>query len=82
MINSSRRGFLLGLGSTIIAAPAIVRAASLMKIRSLEQIDEFEFGGFESTIPIGQFRELTAVTCMDFVQIYQSSPLLDILQNG
>lgn len=32
---TTRRSFLLGLGSSIIAAPAIVRASSLMKIKPL-----------------------------------------------
>lgn len=31
----NRRGFLLGLGTSIIAAPAIVRAASLMPVRGI-----------------------------------------------
>lgn len=30
-----RRGFLIGLGSLLVAAPAIVRAASLMPVRGI-----------------------------------------------
>lgn len=83
-MNPSRRGFLLGLGSTIIAAPAIVRAASLMKIRAL---DEFEFSGFESTILLGQFGDLASIMLKAYrprliIQTYQTSPLLAALQNG
>lgn len=34
-MQSSRRSFLLGLGGSILAAPAIVRASSLMAIKPL-----------------------------------------------
>jgi len=34
-IETSRRGFLGGLGATLITAPAIVKAASLMPVRGL-----------------------------------------------
>jgi hypothetical protein len=33
---ANRRSFLFGLGSSLIAAPAIVRAASLMPVKALE----------------------------------------------
>ena len=36
MVDLSRRGFLGGLGAGLIAAPAIVRAASLMPVKALE----------------------------------------------
>jgi hypothetical protein len=36
MIDTSRRVFLGGLGAGLIAAPAIVRAASLMPVRALK----------------------------------------------
>lgn len=34
MVITSRRGLLLGLGASLVAAPAIVRAASLMLVRA------------------------------------------------
>lgn len=33
-MNTTRRGFILGAGATLLAAPAIVRAASLMPVRN------------------------------------------------
>lgn len=37
---TSRRGFLLGLGSALITAPAIVRAGSLMQVKTFKTIRE------------------------------------------
>ena len=34
-LDLSRRGMLFGLGASVLAAPAIVRAASLMPVRAL-----------------------------------------------
>ena len=48
MIESSRRGFLFGLGASLFAAPAIVRAASLMPVRSMLVLPSF---GWESFTP-------------------------------
>ena len=75
----NRRGFLLGL----LAAPAIVRASSLMPVRALLEleIDEpFRFTGFESTVP------LISESLMDtvrrtfvsslLVQIHKPDPML------
>lgn len=40
----NRRGFLMGLGGSVLAAPAIVRAAAnLMPIRSAPAMIPFEF---------------------------------------
>lgn len=33
MINPSRRSLIIGIGASLIAAPAIVRASSLMKVK-------------------------------------------------
>lgn len=38
IINPSRRGFIAGLGALVIAAPAIVRASSLMPVRAWREI--------------------------------------------
>lgn len=34
---SSRRSFLVGIGASLIAAPAVVKAASLMPVRGIVQ---------------------------------------------
>lgn len=34
----SRRGFIAGLGASLITAPAIVRASSLMKVKALSDL--------------------------------------------
>lgn len=43
LILPSRRGFIVGAAATLFAAPAIVRAASLMPIRPLPIAPEFIF---------------------------------------
>ncbi len=40
----ARRSFLTGLTATLIAAPAIVRASSLMKVKVIEQPADVTFG--------------------------------------
>lgn len=35
-MTTTRRGFLLGLGASLVAAPAIVRAASIMPVRRVD----------------------------------------------
>ena len=81
----TRRGFVRGLGALFVAAPAIVRATSLMPVRAID----LEFGtGFEFSgiLPdIHNLRaEFTAVTRRayvpkSFVQLYRSSPILKLL---
>lgn len=39
---SSRRGFLVGLATSLLAAPAIVRAASLMPVRQMPPAQTLE----------------------------------------
>lgn len=38
----NRRSFLIGLGSGLVAAPAIVRAASLMPVRGVRGLSKLE----------------------------------------
>lgn len=45
LITPSRRGFILGL-STLIAAPAIVRATSIMPVKSMTPILEAPVGNW------------------------------------
>ena len=87
MVELSRRWFLGGLGAGIIAAPAIVRAASLMPVKALER----EIG-FDALLGPGDrgpylvsaddlITRLQAVTRRVFVprlhvQIYDASPLM------
>lgn len=52
---SSRRGFLFGLGASAVAAPAIVRAASLMPVRAL-RLPDHKFV-FRTSIPSGTWRQ-------------------------
>jgi len=60
----SRRG-LIGSLISLAAAPAIVRASSLMPVKVMEptlaldgvpvEFDSFEFSGFYSLVPLGLF---------------------------
>lgn len=88
VMQPSRRGFLRLLGGAL-AAPAIVRVASLMPISALAE--PFEFSGFQTVIPASQlvtkdlYTELTAITPRAFVprlfvDIYRADPLLERLQ--
>ena len=43
MIDSSRRSLIIGIGASLIAAPAIVRASSLMRVRVLKPPFETAF---------------------------------------
>ena len=58
VMQPSRRGFLRLLGGAL-AAPAIVRVASLMPISALAE--PFEFSGFYSLIPLGQLPTQTTM---------------------
>jgi hypothetical protein len=46
-----RRNFLVGLFTSVIAAPAIVRAASLMPVRSMEPIEIIRPRGLVAGVP-------------------------------
>lgn len=78
----TRRGLLRGL-SIAVAAPAIVRAASLMPVKALAFLDD---GTFMPTYPGSVAAELAVITRKAFiprvfVQIYQATPLMSALQN-
>lgn len=82
-VDLSRRSFLRGAG-IVLAAPVIVKAASLMPISSFESL---EFSGFESRIPLGQLVDMDELSALTrkafipriFVQIYRSNPLIEMM---
>ncbi|HWS65680.1 MAG TPA: hypothetical protein VN325_23210 [Steroidobacteraceae bacterium] len=93
---TTRRGFITGLGALFIAAPAIVRVASIMPVRAfdldLTDYDAIEqelramSGGIEHSVR-DAFGELVSVTRMAFVprlfvEVYRASPLLAELQGN
>ena len=72
----SRRSFLTGLGASLIAAPAVVRFASLMPVRGIVQAVEPNL--------VGLYSELCHYTRKAFVprlfvQIYEPTPLFQML---
>jgi hypothetical protein len=89
-IIQSRRGFISGLGALFVAAPAIVRASSLMPVKSISVEDFLRYRMEEAyritrdSISENLYGELTQITCEAFlpgpyVQIYQESLLLAAL---
>jgi hypothetical protein len=77
---TSRRSFLLGLGSALVAAPAVVRAASLMPVRGIIQDVGVEYG----VISADMYGDLVSITRKAFVprffvQVYKQSPVLWLL---
>jgi hypothetical protein len=83
-MNLSRRGLITGLIS-FVAAPAIVRAASLMPVKALEA--EFEFSGFYSLYSTGFYGEMCAITREAFVprlfvSVYDIDPSLSFLRKS
>jgi hypothetical protein len=77
MIIPSRRSFLLGLGSALVAAPVVVRAASLMPVRGIIQDVGVEYG----VISADMYRDLVSITRKAFmprfsVQVYKQPPVL------
>jgi len=74
-LDLSRRSFFRGLGATLIAAPAIVRAASLMPVRRMIPFEfEHEFV-FQVSIPAGSWRAFNQ-GMPPFASLY---PELDLL---
>lgn len=86
---TSRRAFLTGLGS-IICAPAIVRASSLMPVKAYSFTTVYEdFGRITSVTMVnggagyvaGDFFTITRKAFVPhlYQQIYDSEPLLDMM---
>jgi hypothetical protein len=85
VILSSRRSFITGLGALFIAAPAIVRATSIMPVKALED-SAFEWSPFYTAYPVGiiSYDDLVSSTRKAFVprlfvSIYETSPILSAL---
>lgn len=57
-IITNRRGFLTGLGTLLITAPAIVRISSIMPVRAMTPEFEFYMDYFEwnTSIPLATWR--------------------------
>lgn len=74
-VTASRRGFLGGLIG-IIAAPAIVRAASLMPVRAPKLIDAGHEFVFRTSIPAGAWRQYNVGVPYDklFDDVFLRSP--------
>jgi hypothetical protein len=94
-LDLSRRGFFAGLGATLIAAPAIVRAGSLMPVKA------YEFYGCDPAINAsaticgrwddysGQFVEMDEAAVVRrafvprlYVQLWKQTPLQSCIENG
>lgn len=65
MIESSRRGFITGLIS-LVAAPAIVRAGSLMPVKNMSAIAEWRY--------------VVRVATIDITEVYGFSPAMEAMQ--
>jgi hypothetical protein len=87
-LNLSRRVFLRGLGSSLIAAPAIVSASSLMPVRGLVMpVAPIMFtatwsdysGRFDAVVDLSVVRR--AFLQKLYVQLWEPGPLLRILQH-
>lgn len=87
-LDLSRRGFFTGLGASLIAAPAIVRAGSLMPVKSMPDVDALmdaiSRGPYEASIFDLQAVVRKAFLPRLFVQTYETSPFLKaaLLHNG
>lgn len=82
MIQTSRRSFLVGAAATLITAPAIVRAASLMPVKAMPTLLTLE--DYERRILAPMYEQLADITRRAFVprlhvQLYVASPALNSL---
>jgi hypothetical protein len=80
-IDLSRRGFLAGISSGLICAPAIVRASSLMQIRAIESVDWAALENLDQYAPGQLYAELQEITRKAFmprlfVQLWKQTPSL------
>ena len=79
----SRRAVLTGLGSLFIAAPAIVRAASIMPVHAFDEVPLFgtQFGWQHYDDLYGELVAITRRAFMPriYTQIYKSTPALEFL---
>jgi hypothetical protein len=78
----SRRGFLKGVGAALIFAPAVVRSASLMPVRSIivpvkELPPEADLLTREQITVIRR-----AFLPRLYVQLYQTNPMFDAIHSG
>ncbi len=81
----TRRTLIRGLGATLLCAPAIVRASSLMAVKPLldQQAYLVQYG--DSVINTNIYDELVAVTKRAFVpklymRVYETSPFLKLVR--
>lgn len=76
MIVPSRRSFITGLVASLVAAPAVVRAASLMPVRALAPI---QFEGidivFDGGFPYSQWQGTVVAACAGGLEIIQDVDL-------
>jgi hypothetical protein len=72
MIAQSRRQF-LRTGLAFLAAPAIVRASSLMPVKSLLGLREegFVFSGFFSSVPLDELTDMSALIDRMVAEVYR-----------
>lgn len=85
LLTSSRRGFLIGL-SSLVAAPAIVRAENIMKVRPLKFVESLENRWGVVTIQAGGFGNLSPY----YIRMIDTNPLpqrkdwacLDVEESG
>ena len=76
---SSRRGFLTGLGASLLAAPAIVRAGSLMPVRAIvPRLSAME----EAMLLNMRMNELSAMPQWELADLYRTVPGLVQRQLG
>jgi len=79
MVDLVRRRFIWGAAATIIAAPAIVRAASLMPVKALPRGLAYSFAQTKEIVAsnifnLGQIRELLLPGLLEYRSSYDAIP--------